>query len=333
MKPKPQYRTRDEGGEITPAVDSRFSLFYTNAHNGKTGLYNVIGDTSKNSWDYEADKNKTDIQHLPAENTVFINANVALTDASCKKFNTTDKTPRTIPNLYDALSALAAKISELDNRIKQGFSSADKYLYVTKSDDNKLVTLYPGKFEETTNNTVKDETVEKIQITSSNGPTSIVISNNDIQFTIKPNSDADSRTYNLGAIIEAIQELNRRTAYIDSTMKFTDAKDHFDVNEIESGVTGAEYETKDDGLPAATDGHYSGNLGPGTRSVLSDKLEKMKLIAYDPETNKTIEVTGKNLPFTRELSKLNNIALLDDPTVISPESVAIRMRGCPYLLQ
>ena len=333
MKPKPQcgiIKTREEVSEIT--TDSRFSLFYENAHHNDGVLYGIIGDSSKNTWVYDDDKGKSDIRHLPAENTVFINANIALTDGSCKKFNTGDKTPRTIPNLYDALSALATKISDIQKQIDASYSGADKYLYVTKNEDNKSITLYPGKFDETNHTVDIDKTTEKIQITSGNSETSIAITNNDIQFTIKPNNDTDSRTYNLGAIIEAIQELNRRTAFIDSTMTFSDAKTHFDVNG--DAVDGAFHQGIADSLPAATDGHYNGKLGTGnTRSISNGKLPRMKIITYDPGTNKTINDMGKNIPFTQEPSKLNNHALLDDPTVISPESVAIRMRGCPYLLQ
>lgn len=328
MKPKPQDRaitTREDGGSTT-AVDSRFSLFYENAHRKDDNeLYSIIGDSSNNTWDYEDDKGKTNIRHLPAENTVFINANIALTDGSSKKFNTVDKTPRTIPNLYDALTALATKITTINNQIK--YSSADIYLHVTKDENDKSVTISPGKSDETTGATIPDTSINNMQITSGNSETSIVISNKDIQFTINPNSDTNSHTYTLGAIIEAIQELNRRTAFIDSTMTFADAKNHFDVNS--DTVDGAFYQGLDDELPAATDGHYSGNLSADTRSIFNGKLPRMKIITYDPETDKT----RKNIPFIQETVALNYSTILDDPTVISPESVAIRMRGCPYLLE
>ncbi len=338
MKPKPQYRTiktREDDGITTPAInDGRFPLFYENVDREDNGLYDIIGDISKNTWIYDDDKGESNVQHLPAENTVFINANIALTDGSCKKFNIEGKTPRTIPNLYDALTALATKISDIHNQINTSYSNADKYLYVTKDETDKSVTISPGNFNENTNTTEIDNASEKIQITNGKGTTSIAITNNDIQFTIKPNADdTDSHTYNLGAIIEAIQELNRRTAFIDSTMTFDEAKNHFDVNDGDS-VTGASYQKIDDGLPAATNGHYGEDLGPGNiRSITNEKLPKMKIISYDPITNKTIDETCKNIPFTQEISTLNNNSLLDDPTVISPESVAIRMRGCPYLLE
>ena len=333
MKPKPLYgtiKTRDESDETT-TTDSRFPLFYENVDSESNGLYNIIGDSDKNTWKYNDDTGKDDIRHLPAENTVFINANIALTDGSSKKFNKDDKTPRTIPNLYDALTGIAIKISELYTKIENSLSNADKYLYVTKDKETGSVTIYPGKFDEDDNTTKKDEDAEIIQIKHGSGPASIDITNNDIQFTIKPYEDTEATTYTLGAMIEAIQELNRRTAFIDSTIGFQEAKKHFDVNNDD--INGANYEKEDDGLPAAADSHYNGNFNVVERSVLSKKLKKMKIIAYDPETNKMVDITGKNIPFTQEISMLNDNMLLDDPTVISPENASIRMRGCPYLLQ
>lgn len=315
--------------EDSSSTDYRFSLFYENAHSGDNGLYGIIGDNDKNSWKYNEDKDKTNIQHLPAENTVFINANVALTDGSSKKFNIADKTLRTIPNLYDALTALATKISNIDVQINKEYSTADKCLYVTKDESNKTVTISPGKVTETNKNaTDVDGNINSIHITSGNKSTSIAISNNDILFTIKPDDNSDSRTYNLGAIIEAIQELNRRTAFIDSTMNFHEAKTYLDTND--SIVEGAMYQGLDDELPAATDSHQGISGLGNTRSISNSKVSKMNIISCDPET---IDNTDKNIPLTQEISTLNKNSILDDPTVISPESVAIRMRGCPYLLE
>lgn len=326
MKPKPQdhtVTTREDGGATTE-VDRRFSLFYENAHNGNNGLYSTIGD-SNNTWIYENDKNKTDILHLPAENTVFINANIALTDGNSKKFNTGNKTPRTIPNLYDALTALAAKISAINAQIEEGCSTADKYIYATK--ENNTVTIAPGNGSTGTFASNVDSE-SNIHITNGNNSTSITITDKDIAFTIKPNANTDSHTYTLGAIIEAIQELNRRTAFIDSTMTFSEAKNHFDVNN--ETIDGAVYQGVDDELPAATDNHQ-GNLGPSNlRSIPSGKLSKMNIIAYDSGTEDNM---GKNIPFIQDTSTLNDSTILDDPTVISPESVSVRMRGCPYLLE
>ena len=325
MKPKPQYhtiKTREDNGDATTA-DYRFPLFYENADRETNGLYGVIGD-SGNKWDYNTDKDKTGIHHLPAENTVFINANIALTDGSCKKF-VEGKTPHTIPNLYDALTALATKITDINEKISNTYSNADKYICVIKDETDKSVTLYPGTFDENTNTTDIDKTAENIQIKHGNSETSVVISNKDIQFTIKPDGET-ANTYTLGAIIEAIQELNRRTAFIDSTMTFNEAKLHFDVNS--GNVPGASYQGLKDGLPAAADSHYSGTFENSNARAISDiKLPRMKIISYDPGTD------DKSIPFTPELLTSNDNALLDDPTVISPESVAIRMRGCPYLLE
>ena len=164
MKPKQQdliITTREDNTSTSSTADARFSLFYENAHDG---LYEIIGDRDKNTWKYDNDKNKTDILHLPAENTVFINANIALTDGSSKKFNTDNKTPRTIPNLYDTLSALATKISSIYDRIEVELSTADKYLYVTK--DSGLVTISPSTLDETKKNaTAVDNTINGIKIT------------------------------------------------------------------------------------------------------------------------------------------------------------------------
>ena len=95
MKPKSQdwtVITREDSGESSTA-DSRFSLFYGNTNHEDGGLYNVIGDNT-NTWIYENDKSNGIKYHLPAENTVFINANIALTDGSSKKFNTSNKTTK-----------------------------------------------------------------------------------------------------------------------------------------------------------------------------------------------------------------------------------------------
>ena len=56
--------------------------------------------------------------------------------------------------------------------------------------------------------------------------------------------------YNLGAIIEAIQELNRRTMFMDTNMSFSGAIHYSDVT---ADVNGAEHETIPDGLPGASD--------------------------------------------------------------------------------
>ena len=56
--------------------------------------------------------------------------------------------------------------------------------------------------------------------------------------------------YNLGAIIEAIQELNRRTMFMDTNMSFSGAIHYGDVT---TDVNGAEHETIPDGLPGASD--------------------------------------------------------------------------------
>ena len=62
---------------------------------------------------------------------------------------------------------------------------------------------------------------------------------------------ASKMTYNLGAIIEAIQELNRRTMFMDIDMSFNGAMSYGDyVSDI---VTAGAYGHVLDGLPGATD--------------------------------------------------------------------------------
>ena len=55
--------------------------------------------------------------------------------------------------------------------------------------------------------------------------------------------------YNLGAIIEAIQELNRRTMFMDTNMSFAGAIHYGDVI---ADINGASHETLADGLPGAS---------------------------------------------------------------------------------
>lgn len=205
------------------------------------------------------------------------------------------------------------------------YSTADQLLYV--SGDGSSIVISPGNGSKDKGKaTDVNSNVTSVQIKCGTGPAAIKITDSDIEFTIKPNSNTAEHTYNLGAIIEAIQEFNRRTGYIDSTMSFADAKNHFDVNK--DSIDGAYYGGEDDELPAATNDHQTGQL-VGNRSISACNVPRMKLVSYDPEFNDI----SKNISFARELSTLNAYALLDDPTVISPESVAIRMRGCPYLLQ
>lgn len=58
-----------------------------------------------------------------------------------------------------------------------------------------------------------------------------------------------TQVYTLGAIIEAIQELNRRTMFMDTDMSFHNAVLYQDTV---NGVNGASAENKDDGLPGAS---------------------------------------------------------------------------------
>lgn len=60
------------------------------------------------------------------------------------------------------------------------------------------------------------------------------------------------KRYKLGAIIEAIQELNRRTMFMDTDMSFANGISYGDVNN--TNIPGANYEDLADGLPAAVNG-------------------------------------------------------------------------------
>jgi hypothetical protein len=324
-------------------IDSRAVNFYENAdHEG--GIYKLLTNPDeKRTWIYTEDVEHEGLRHLPANHTVFINSNIAFTDGCSTTFG--DTSPRTIPNLYDALEGLALKISSLSDEIsKLSTSTVDKYLYISAITDKNeydndvlIYTLQPGKDNDEDDS--KDEAtepntdVDRFIIKSGKGNSSIsfggndtTITGDDIKFTII-REDGSTVSYHLGAIIEAIQELNRRTMFIDSTSTFNDSITSHDVNTKD--VDNAVFESIEDGLPAASDSLY-----PITdRDIHEDVLAKMKILAYDPKTNTTIDVTGKKLPFSSDKSMEKATSLLKDATVITPETVEARMRGCPYLLQ
>lgn len=68
-------------------------------------------------------------------------------------------------------------------------------------------------------------------------------------------------TYNLGAIIEAIQELNRRTMFMDTDMSFNGAMSYNDYNPVDSESDTMHYGHVFDGLPAATDSSLGQHYG------------------------------------------------------------------------
>lgn len=81
----------------------------------------------------------------------------------------------------------------------------------------------------------------------------VVVNVTPVPLSAKVNSlkVASKMTYNLGAIIEAIQELNRRTMFMDIDMSFNGAMSYGDyVSDI---VTAGAYGHVLDGLPGATD--------------------------------------------------------------------------------
>lgn len=65
-------------------------------------------------------------------------------------------------------------------------------------------------------------------------------------------------TYNLGAIIEAIQELNRRTMFMDIDMSFNGAMSYGDYTA--TNAESSKYGKILDGLPAGSDGNLSQHL-------------------------------------------------------------------------
>ena len=62
-------------------------------------------------------------------------------------------------------------------------------------------------------------------------------------------SDTEYRTYNLGAMVEAIQELNRRTAWMDPDITFGESLNGTDIPENTAINPGARYHTTTDRLP------------------------------------------------------------------------------------
>ena len=81
-----------------------------------------------------------------------------------------------------------------------------------------------------------------------------VVKANSVELDSKLNGGfevTDKMTYNLGAIIEAIQELNRRTMFMDIDMSFNGAMSYGDY--VSGNVKSGAYGKVLDGLPGATD--------------------------------------------------------------------------------
>lgn len=116
--------------------------------------------------------------------------------------------------------------------------------------------------------------------------------------TQRSGSEPGDGFVSLQAIVEAIQELHRRTAFIDSSLGFKEALKYHDT--IDGSIEGVYENMTADKLPAATDS-----------------------FVYDSDRS----MDAKTINETDEL------AMEDDPTVIMPENAAIRFRGCPYLIQ
>lgn len=174
-------------------------------------------------------------------------------------------------------------------------------------------------------------------ITIDNGD--ITLNGDDIRFNCKSfNKDGKDTVITMQAIVEAIRELNRRTAYIDSTLGFEEAVDYLDVNDEEiDGVYANQY---DDGLPAATNSHYSGHFieyhpaDANCSCELEEPVEHNAKITQEIGKPPTIVVTTgtdmKNTQGARPIERSFDVE--DDPEIITVENQSVRMRGCPYLM-
>lgn len=170
-----------------------------------------------------------------ATRTVYMDSNIALTDGSDPVG--TGENVNTIPNLYNAIQDIHTRIDTID--ATHGPSTADAGLFVTSA--SGVITMSPTTFTDTD----KQNATEGIAAgdTSTNSGAVFRISAPNIEFEVTSlNADGTTtaKLYKLGAIIEAIQELNRRTMFMDTAVPFTE---------------GAGHETVEDGLPAASNGH------------------------------------------------------------------------------
>lgn len=324
-------------------TDLRPQLFYENtAHEEDTDdLYSVLApilDEDGHSWDYEDDKSKG-LAHLPAPNTLFINSNIALTDGTNKAINET----KTIPNLYDAIDGMGKRIKSLEEGNIDDPSTADRTLLVTPSDYVQckdslqrptVLTVRPGTngidnaspnaaevdshIKSLRISNVKGDSVVSVNGDNQGGNTGVNIKSGNSYINVNHNGiviNGDTIVHvkgvtqrsggepsdgfvSLQAIVEAIQELHRRTAFIDSSLGFKEALKYHDT--IEGTIEGVYENETADKLPAATDS-----------------------FVYDNERS----MDAKTINETDELP------MEDDPTVIMPENAAIRLRGCPYLIQ
>ena len=179
----------------------------------------------------------------------------------------------------------------------------------------------------------------------------VVIGGENIVFNI-PSGDKDEENptaISLRAIIEAIRELNRRTAFIDSSLGIKQAADYFDVIDEDLTEDGVYANKDDDGLPAATNSLYNSNVveyhsagqdctcKQESGETLQDIEHNAKITQeVHPETGKPVIKTmqGDEMMNTQGAAPLDAIerSLNEDISLISPENAEIRNRGCPYLM-
>lgn len=182
-----------------------------------------------------------------ASRTVYMDSNIALTDGTAKLGDATG--PHVIPNLYEAIVGLRDVSQEIDERvhsIEMGNenSTADKGLYVSHASNKFTITAGNGFSEGIIDNKATDAvTTAILNFTASS-----------IEFTVdamkEDGKTKESRTYNLAAIIEAIQELNRRTMFMDTDAPFLSGVHFADVNE-DVVISAAMHARTPDHLPAA----------------------------------------------------------------------------------
>ena len=199
---------------------------------------------------------------------------------------------KTIPNLYDAIDTMATKINQLNNRI----------------------------------------TINGENITLNGGD--ITLNGGDINFKCKGFKKDGKETeaiITIQAIVEAIQELNRRTAYIDSTISFGEAVDYFDVHEEE--IDGVYANKLDDGLPAATNSLHSGKFVVYHSANADCECPLEEAVEHNITGDNTPPTTGTNMKNVHGAKPIERgFDAEDDLEVITIENQSIRMRGCPYLM-
>lgn len=333
-----------------------------------------------NTWNYNADvTDGNNLEHLPAKNTLYINSNIALTDGKSKSM----KNSKTIPNLYDAIDNMATRIRRIEETEADDPSTADMNLLVAKDDyvncpDGECratsLIITPGTNRDCSTSPNADHVdshIRHISVQNAKGTAKVEISGNDdpeIRLAVGPKNhiavngsgitlngndirfncsgftrDGRDSVITMQAIVEAIRELNRRTAFIDASMGLEEAADYLDVHDEE--INGVFANDLDDGLPAATNSHYSGHFIEYHDADLDcdcdvdGDVEHNAQIGYTIDANGGIDETIETLVGT-DMKNNKGAQVMergideddDDPTLITPENQTIRMRGCPYLM-